>query len=422
MAANEMKPVTPQSVITEDSVKKVLEADKGSDALLKSWKVIDFTKPGDNYACFVTSVGVKFSKGNEEDCEVSYIVKLNAQRRMEGIPDMTPFMFKKEGKFYEQLAPVLNGALTAAGQKPLRFPKCFLVLLEEGKEQIYFEDLRARDYKMFDRKKGMSKDHCSLVLAELARLHGASYLLRKKSLEGRPAAEKYDFLALDFFNFFPKARDLFLPVFQANVDTGMMMLERVGGYETAIEWLKTFKLEIENVFTTAMQSEKYSSICHGDCWNNNILFKYDDEGHPVDLMLVDLQICREVSLACDLNYFLYTSVTGDVRRPNIDHFMSVYHSAYKEVLEGGGLPMYFNQKELLEEFRDKNKTGLAFALSLIPALLMEPDDVPEFTDRDLEELMQELRMITLSKLNTHPLCKPRYLSIFDEFMETGLIS
>ncbi|XP_064121425.1 uncharacterized protein LOC135225828 isoform X3 [Macrobrachium nipponense] len=422
MASSEKKTVVPQSLIAEESVKKVLETDKGSDVLLKSWKVVDFTKPGDNYTCFVTSVEVKFSKGNGEDCEVTYIVKLNAQRKMEGFPDMTPFLFTKEGKFYEQLVPVLNEALTAAGQKPLRFPRCFLVLLEEGKEQIYFEDLRARGFKMFDRRKGMSKDHCALVLAELARLHGASYLLRKKFLEGRPAAEKYDFLAQDFFNFFPKAEDLFLPMLESNVDTGIMMLEKVGGYEKAIEWLKPFKLEIGNVFSTGMQSERYSTICHGDCWNNNILFKYDDEGRPVDLMLVDLQMCREVSLACDLNYFLYTSVTGDVRRPNIDHFMSIYHSTYKGVLEAGGLPMYFNQEELLEEFRGKNKTGLVFALGLIPALLMEPDEVPELSDRDLDELMQELRMITLSKLKTHPLCKPRYLSIFDEFMETGLIS
>ncbi|XP_064120750.1 uncharacterized protein LOC135225347 [Macrobrachium nipponense] len=421
VASPEKETITPQSLITEEHVQEALKSDKGGDALLKSWEVVDFTKPGDNYACIVTSVEVKYLKNNEE-CEVSYVVKLNSLRNLEGFPELTTVMFEKEGRFYQEILPALNAALLSSGQEPLHLPKCFHVFLGPDKEQIYFEDLRARGFKMFERRKGMDKDHVVLVLKEIARLHSASYLLMRTCKEGDTVTAKYEFLSKDWLNFTPSAKELFVPMFQKEVDTGVMMLEKVGGYETTIDWLKSFKNEVEDVLGPQMLSEIFNTICHGDCWNNNILFRYDAEGHPTEVMLVDLQLCREASIGTDLSYFLYTSLTGDVRKPHLDDFMSVYHSSYKEVLEGGHLQMYFTQEDLKREFRCKNKYGLLFVFMILPALLMEPSEVPEFTDKDMETLALEFRAIALDKLNTNPLFKHRFLSVLDELKETGLIS
>ncbi|XP_066937094.1 uncharacterized protein [Macrobrachium rosenbergii] len=412
----------PKSLITEDHVKKALKADKGIQAFLKSWKVVDFTKRGDNYASEVRSVKVKYSTNDKEDSEVTYVVKLNPHRNFEEFQEAEPFLFEKEGKFYEELVPVLNEALISAGQKPLRFAKCFLVSLEEGKEQIYFEDLRARGFKMFDRRKGMDECHIALVISEIARLHGASYLLTKKVLEGESAEARYKFLAKDFLDFTPNTKVMFVSWMERCVDTGVMMLDRIGGYEIASAWLKSFRSEVENVLSSGVQSTRFSSICHGDCWNNNILFRYDAEGRPVEVMLLDLQMCCEASVASDLNYLLFTSVDGDVRKPNLRRFMSLYYSTYKEVLEGGDMPMHFTIEELMEEFRDKHKYGLIFAMAIVPMMLTEPEEVPDMSGADFETLMNDFRDISLEKLKTNPLCKPRFLSIFDEFMETGVIS
>ncbi|XP_068229657.1 uncharacterized protein [Palaemon carinicauda] len=421
LASTEKQPITPQSLITEGHVKEALRCDKGSDAVLESWKVVDFTKPGDNYSSVVTSVEVRYLKDNEE-CEVTYVVKLNGLRTVEGFPDLMPVLFDKEGKFYQNGLPDLNEALVSAGQEPLRFPKCFHVFLEDKKEQIYFEDLRARDFKMFDRRKGLDKDHVVLVMKEIARLHSASYLLMSRCEEGETPATKHKYLAKDYLNFIPGNKHWFLPILQRPIDTGIMMLEKVGGYETAIKWMKSFRYEIKDVLSVQMHSKKFNNICHGDCWNNNILFRYNDEGRPIEVMFVDLQMCREASLATELNYFLFTSLTGDTRKPHFDYFMSVYHSSYKEVLEGGNLPMYFTQEELVQEFRDKNKYGLLFASLILPNSLVEPDEVPEMTDKDVFTMVEEFRAMALDKMNTNPSFKPRFLSVFDELMETGLIS
>ncbi|XP_068230081.1 uncharacterized protein [Palaemon carinicauda] len=412
--------VTPQSLITEDHVRKALHADKGTDALLKSWKVVDFTKRGDNYACVVTSVQVKYAKCEGVESEVSYVVKLNACRTVDSVADMSSLIFAKEGRFYSEIVPALNEELISAGQEPLCVPKCFFVSLENGKEQLYLEDLRARGFFMFDRRKGMDKDHTTLVLNELARLHSASYLLLRKFKEGESLSTKFEFLSHEFFS------DEFMPMFESFlkgcIHTGMMMLEKVGGYESSVEWLKGLQGEVLEFCTTGLLSEKYTSICHGDCWNNNVMFRYNDEGQPVEPMLVDLQACREASFATDLNYFIYTSLTGDVRVPNIEDFMNTYYSSYKDVLKGADVPMYFSKEELVNEFRDKNKLGLIFAMSIIPALLVEPEEVSETRVDDLEKLMQDFRKVALNKLKTNPLCKPRFLAIFDEFLQSGLIS
>ncbi|XP_068230091.1 uncharacterized protein [Palaemon carinicauda] len=412
----------PRSLITEENVKKVLQVDKGSDAVLKSWKVVDFTKGGDNFACLVTSVEAKYSKNGEDDCDVSYVVKLNPHRNFGDFQEIEPILFTKEGKFYEELVPLLNEVLTSVGEEPLRFPKSFLISLEEEKEQLYFEDLRARGFKMSDRKKGMDKCHADLVISELARLHSASYLLKERFLGGKAIATKYEFLTKDFTTFTPNSKEMFVTWMGKGVDTGVMMLEKVGGYETAIAWLKSMKPEIGHLLSTGLQSTRLNNIGHGDCWNNNILFRYDKEGQPVEVMLVDLQVCREASIACDLNYFLYTSLTGDVRKPNLDRFLSLYHSTYERVLEGTDTPMPFTEEDVWEEFRSKNKLGLLFAMVIVPAILMEPEEAPDFSDTDLETLMADFRALALEKLKSNPLCKPRFLAVFDELMEVGLIS
>lgn len=172
-----------------------------------------------------------------------------------------------------------------------------------------------------------------------------------------------------------------------------------------------------------MSSQRFENVGHGDCWNNNVLFRYNDEGRPVEVMLLDLQVCRKASVTVDLNYFLFTSLTGDVRRPNLKEFMSIYHSSYKGIMEAGGLNMYFTEDELLKEFRDKNTLGAVFGMIVQPAVVMESDEVPDISgkDIDIEKVMKDYRAKLMEMLDSNPLMKSRFLAIFDELMETGLI-
>ncbi|KAK7082821.1 hypothetical protein SK128_022980 [Halocaridina rubra] len=416
--------VTPQSLVNGDDVKKVLEADKRKEAQLISYEVIDFTKRGDNYACVVSSVKVKYDLHEKQDY-VSYVVKLNPCRNFTGYEDLTAIMFKKEAKFYADIVPELNAVLEALNQDPLKFPKCYHYNLTMGKEQIYFEDLRSRDFRMFDRRKGMDELHTPLVLREMARLHAAAYLLQCQNPK-EPLEQKFDFLKRDWLNFTDNdaISEMMRQLLHNYLTNSISMLKRVGGYESAIAWVESLIPRVEEILTQGMQSKRFGTINHGDCWNNNILFRYDDEGKPIDVILLDLQICRKASLACDLNYFLYTSLTGSVRQPNLKDFLSTYYSSYKGVLEDAGRDMFFNEDDLMKEFREKNTLGAFFGMMIVPIMLMEPEDVPDMSgkdDSDMDNLVQEFQDKAMDMLNTNPLLKPRFLAIFDDMMETGLI-
>lgn len=265
---------TPQSLITEEDVAAALRKDKGPGARLTSWSVVDFTKKGDNYACVVSSVAVRYARGSE-DGEVVYVVKLNPCRKMESFREFTHGVFEKECKFYLKLVPELNRKLENAGQTLLRVPRCFHGCLEHDREMIFLEDLRPRGFKMFDRKKGLDVAHATLILQELARLHSASVLLQAETPD-EDLAEIYSFLKPDWFELGAPADspNSIATLFDGYLQNAIEILKAVGGYARAIAWVESIRPRVIDIFKTKLGKASFSVVCHGDCWNNNVLFRY----------------------------------------------------------------------------------------------------------------------------------------------------
>ncbi|XP_042874596.1 uncharacterized protein LOC122254790 [Penaeus japonicus] len=408
------------SLITEEAVKETLKAHKGSEARLTSWKIEDFTSKGDNYASVVSSVQVDFSLNGNDD-HISYIVKINPCLGIENFEEMTHTIFLKEAEFYLKLLPRLNSVLQEENLSILALPQCYYGTLEKNKELIFLEDLRPRGFKMFDRRKGLDVAHTSLVLKELAKLHAASLLLQKKE----PNYFEDTLLHKGWANMTNDGSGIFT-MFEGVMDTAVLMLKKLGGYESAISWTESTKSKLQEIFEKQMEPCKHQVILHGDAWNNNLLFKYSEDGAPLEVMLIDLQICRRESFAVDLNYLLYTSLTGDVRKPNLKTFLETYRSQFNAVMEAGGGDALLSETEMLEEFRSKNALGAIFSMMIIGALLMEPEDVPDFSsdgsgENDVEKAMAELRKKNLEMIDTNPLMRPRFLSVFDELLEAGII-
>lgn len=260
-----------QGVVTDVCVKAALTADKGSDACLLTWTVENFTKMTDNFATLVTSVKVKYSLHQQEQ-SVSYVVKMSPDPKkiFEGFADT---LFKKEVGFYKELSSALSSELEDVGEVGLRVPECFYVSGDSGAEMIFLEDLRPRGFRMGDSKKGLDVGHTKLVLQELARFHAASLLLLAKT-SNQDLAVKYDFLKMDWTNFGDNARDFVQRFLSFVMNKNADILHLVGGYKTAEDWLITNSSRgyemMEDHLNTVMP---FDVICHGDCWNNNILFR-----------------------------------------------------------------------------------------------------------------------------------------------------
>ncbi|XP_068229655.1 uncharacterized protein [Palaemon carinicauda] len=412
--------VEPKSLITEDDVKETLLSDKGEEAELSSWEVVDFTKEGDNYSTFVTSIQVTYFM-NDEELQVSYITKVNPCRKMEGFESITHALFEKEANFYLNVVPDLNSALEEAGMEALNLPKCYHVSLNPGQERAYYEDLRERGFMMVDRRDGLDAAHITLVLKELAKLHAASRLIQESSPE-QTLEERYDPSLKDWLNLGEEANEVLTPMLQGYLNQARGILKDAGEEKRILDWIESLGANLREDLISKMQSDTFGCICHGDCWSNNILFRYEEE-EPIEVMLVDLEACRYATLASDLNYLLYSSVEHQVRKEHLDDFIGTYFSAYKDVVEAGGLEMSFTEEELMEEFRDKNILGAIFAMMIVPIVLFEVGDLPRVSEfsGDLEEAMNDFWARVKELVDESPMLRPRFLDMFEEFTETGLI-
>lgn len=151
------------------------------------------------------------------------------------------------------------------------------------------------------------------------------------------------------------------------------------------------------------------------------VLRYNDDGEPAEVMFVDIQCNRLCSPATDLNYLLYTSLNRDVRRLHLDTFLDAYYDTFTSVMEAAGMDMIFTRSEIMQEFRDKNIIGVLFAMTYLPFMLTESEDSPELDIADMDAFLNEVREKGLKSIVTNPLVKPRFLEIFNEMMEIGLI-
>nr|CAD7267636.1 unnamed protein product [Timema shepardi] len=171
-------------------------------------------------------------------------------------------MFKKEVLMYQKVVPTLIGLFPS---DPLNV---FTPSYHSHEDLLVFENLRPLGFRHVDREQGLDLAHANLVLTELGRLHGAAYV-------EAILARKYDIL-----------------------------LELLRPKDDAINLLN-----------------------HGDLWTGNLLFRYTDRPNkvPVQVVFLDLQLCRYGSPGLDVNYFLYTSTTARMREEHLDELLRTYH-------------------------------------------------------------------------------------------------
>lgn len=100
--------------VTEERVTAALKADKGEGAKLLSWKIKDFTKKGDNYACIVTSIEVQYMLDNKQH-ETTYVAKITRDLPPSPFQDMITPIFLREGTCLSKVVPEMNRVLNRIG-------------------------------------------------------------------------------------------------------------------------------------------------------------------------------------------------------------------------------------------------------------------------------------------------------------------
>ncbi|KAK7060067.1 hypothetical protein SK128_023582 [Halocaridina rubra] len=408
----------PHHLIVERDVKKTLQIDKGDTATLISWEIKDFVPKGGNMNTYVTSVLVTYSDDDGVRKEVSYVAKLNPCRGV-NYDDLARLFFTNEILFFQTHLPLINNVLESAGQPLLRVPKFFHGCTENGKEVMYMEDLRPRGFKVADRRAWQFMDTTySLILHEIARLHSASWVLFKRT----SPEDLSDMLSQLRQVPIEGAMNAITSMMTKGVKGTIAILEHIGGNEKAVEWLKRHSLNWSKYLWIVGESNPpFDVLKHGDVHMNNVLFRYDDKGEPVEVMLVDFQGVAVASLSTELNYFWF-HLANMARAPiSSETFLEKYIESFQEVVSESREMLSFTFSDLQKAFQDRRIVVLVFAAGLYPHCFrsgaVSGDEFWEVNEGDAQQ--NELKRLLTCVDNSSSL-KEQMKQDFNAFEREGL--
>lgn len=179
--------------------------------------------------------------------------------------------FLTEMWFYDKIVPSqLNFQIEHNVQNPfVNYPKCYAIRRQNHEEILFLENLKQYGYKLWNRKKPMNHEHLKFVFYEYGRYHGTNYAIKKlnPALYKEMTSNLVDMMQLfnrtDGFSglmkkMSGKVKDFFDPIKDQK-------------YYDIISEFNSVSME---KFEATSDLDDYSIILHGDCWCNNMMFKY----------------------------------------------------------------------------------------------------------------------------------------------------
>ncbi|XP_049762398.1 uncharacterized protein LOC126088310 [Schistocerca cancellata] len=259
--------------------------------------------------------------------------------------------FEKETTFYDIVAPRLIEAQPA--DSPVWAPRCLLT----RPDLVLLEDLSAQAFQVLDSRPPLDLEHCRLTLRTLAAFHAASILLERRT--GAP---------LD---------TLFPEICKENLLTGEEENLATGWFRTSVKGICSLaelirpgadKARIEGtcwqLLDAIQPSTKYRNVLtEGDVWVKNLMFRYDGEGRPSEVRLIDFQLVRYVPPAYEIGFFLHLSTSRELRSAHLEDLLREYHSALTSRLVAGGVDAAreLPWSELVSSYRQLRLGGVVMA-------------------------------------------------------------
>jgi len=193
----------------------------------------------------------------------------------------------------------------------------------------------------------------------------------------------------------------------------ILQQNQVHGADSAVEQLSEFLDDgvghgrLKQLILSLLQPDvqgKVQVVNHGDCWNNNMLFKINPEnGEPKDNVLLDFQVTRLGSPCLDLGYYLFLSVDPGVRRDHFQDLLQHYFDDFQNVLEkllGLQCPITF--EEFVADYKSKFQVGLFMALTVMGALGGVSEVDMEGLPHDGETVRRALGAAMRAWVDSHP--------------------
>ncbi|KAJ8925787.1 hypothetical protein NQ315_009637 [Exocentrus adspersus] len=255
------------------------------------------------------------------------------------------------------------------------FPKCYRIISDEKLfvEIVILEDLKKRGYVLYDRKKPLDLDHLKLVLREYGNFHAISFAFRHKKKEDfKKLVSNFDDVMIDIIDgsLAPMLRNTFQKVCGT-----LKEIDRPELYEICNDIL--VKGAGEAMKELLKVKEPQSAILHGDCWNNNFLYKYEQTGTPTEVAILDWQISRVHSPVVDLSYFMY-STSSKEQLQHFDELLEIYYNSFSTTVKELGCDPeeLFSFSALKDHWKKYSLYGVFMLVFSLHVILSDKEELP----------------------------------------------
>jgi thiamine kinase-like enzyme len=370
-------------------------------------------KKGDGFLGDVNFVEVSAkSRSNKED--TIYNLAIKSSKNSEALRKILPIkiMCQNEMHFYNKVMPTFE---RFQGERRIKapfknVPSCYDSLMLDDMEIVLLKNMLKEDYRMHDRTQPLDKEHVRKVAKTYGKLHALSFALRDQD------PEVFDDLGnglVDVLRLITNANEL--PKEDGFFINFHKMAEQQGEPELAEKILL-----LPKITDTTDPTDPFAVIVHGDCWNNNYLFRYkvssllsrrqfdlnsflqdDQQTLLADVCLLDFQFSRLTSPIYDLSYFIFSSISEEDIK-NFDEINTLYYESLFDFLKqlGSDADQMFPFDEFMNEWRKYGRIGLRMMFSVIRNCLMEPNEI-----FDLKEVVESGKEMDCSSRTLERCCK-----------------
>ncbi|CRK87815.1 CLUMA_CG001603, isoform A [Clunio marinus] len=231
---------------------------------------------GDNYVGILYRAEVTNSSGNK----TKIIIKIPPQNAARREQFSAGPIFLREILFYNELYPLFKKFQEDKGidvnkEGFYQVPECLRTSNDDQHEALYLEDLKESGFDMFDRFKDVTLDHVSRVMESLGKFHAISFAIKDQHPE---LIEKYKPMKEIFKEFEEASKGKWDGYFAEVVRKAIETLDDHPNEKLKDHVRNTLNDKFMDIFmddVDGASAEPYTVICHGDCWNNNIMYRYE---------------------------------------------------------------------------------------------------------------------------------------------------
>ncbi|CAG9802462.1 unnamed protein product [Chironomus riparius] len=382
MAANQTK---LPSEIYEKALAEVVEKQLNNSIDNYDITISAGSSKGDNYLGVIYRAQVKDKVTNEN--KLNLIVKLPPQNEVSRKEMFAGEFFKREAGFYDNVYPIYeqfqkDKGIDVENEGFHQVANCYKTLTEEPNEGLIFDDLKARGFDMFDRFKEVTKEHVFLVMRTLGKFHAVFYAIKDQ----KPEVLNYYYTLKDSFKIMSETENSTLPAYYSSLKKQTIKVvekcEDLEVKEKVMKYLENDYSELIEHCLSREKSEPYTAICHGDCWNNNMLFMNNEDGSPKDLRFLDFQIIRYATPVTDLVYYIFGCTTKSLRDKHYHEFFDVYHAELSSYMRrlGSDPEVMYPRKALDDQLKTFGQFGLLMAMMVLPIFTSIPEDIPNLDE------------------------------------------